>query len=92
MGRKNSRSTNVAKEKAVNDKRPCRRCGTPMYWGHNSKVPGICRDCRDSDPAFVAACALAQPIVATPVDRESQARASRRREQWTAWDRAREAS
>lgn len=35
--------------------RPCRRCGVPILWNVKAKVPGVCNDCRQVDPAWVRA-------------------------------------
>lgn len=47
------------------DAKPCRRCGVPIYWSRAARVPGICRDCRQTDPQYVQAITTGQCI---PID------------------------
>lgn len=45
------------------DYKPCRRCGCRTAWNRKAKLPGVCRDCRASDPQFVRALMTGTPLI-----------------------------
>lgn len=45
------------------DYRPCHRCGRRTAYNRKAKVSGVCIDCRQADPAFVAALRSGVPLL-----------------------------
>jgi hypothetical protein len=73
------KTRNVAKTRE--DRKPCRRCGRVITWSHVSDLPGICHECRTTDPAFVQALKSGTPLVPRTGERP-EGWAQERRRQW----------
>lgn len=46
------------------DFKPCHRCGVQVFHNPRARLTGICSDCREVDPQYVAALRTGQPVVA----------------------------